>query len=38
MKLGATDVIITKNKGFQERLAGQLDLIIVRLLHGSKEF
>jgi hypothetical protein len=29
MKLGATEVVITKNKGFEERHVGQLDLIIV---------
>jgi hypothetical protein len=32
MKLGATEVVITKNKGFEEQLTGQLDLIIVRCL------
>jgi hypothetical protein len=29
MKFGATDVIVTKNKGFEERHVGRLDLIIV---------
>jgi hypothetical protein len=33
MKLGATRVVITKDKGFGQPLAGQLDLIIVRYVH-----
>ena len=30
MELGATDVVITKEKGFEAQYIGQLDLIIVR--------
>ena len=36
MKLGGTEVVITKNKGFEEPLAGQLDLIIVCCLNIVK--